>query len=125
MKPPIPPPGRIIREGCVATCEICGSSLKRRWFGLGAVIGCLQPKCWNWHGWSYLPAGRNRPIDLYGAPVKPSYVAPPPPDTFEGPFGTVRMGTCSKCHRTSHVVSQRQSLCPECFSTMAGGRDAG
>lgn len=153
MKPPIPPPCRIIREGgCVGICDICGSSLKRRWFGLGKVIGCLQPKCWNWHGWSYLPAGSNRPIDLYGAPEKLPYagVQPPKPwprgvqrfsdeevysafglptprhyppmppvkaprDTFEGPFGNVRSGTCSKCHRTAHVLSRQQGICPECF----------
>lgn len=78
MKPPIPPPCRIIREGgCSGFCDICGSSLKRSWFGLGKVIGCLQPKCWNWHGWSQLPAGHNRPIDLYGAPEKPPYEVQP------------------------------------------------
>lgn len=80
---PIPPPLRIIREGSVARCHICGSSLKRRWFGLGAAIGCLQPKCWNWHGWSQLPVGSNRPIDLYGAPAKPPPPpAPPPASSF-------------------------------------------
>lgn len=73
VKPPVPPPCRIVREGTIGRCEICGSSLKRRWFGLGSVLGCLQPKCWNWHGWSYLPVGHNRPIDLYGAPEKPQY----------------------------------------------------
>lgn len=77
-QPPIPPPCRIIREGgCAGFCDICGSSLKRRWFGLGAIIGCLQPKCWNWHGWRHLPAGSNRPIDLYGAPEKPPYGVQP------------------------------------------------
>jgi hypothetical protein len=98
-KPPIPPPCRIIREGgCPGVCDICGSSLKRRWFGLGKIIGCLQPKCWNWHGWSHLPAGHNRPIDLYGAPEKPPYrsqlpepkryppmpAVKPPPDRCNG-----------------------------------------
>lgn len=69
---PIPPPLRIIRDGGdPSVCEICGSSLKRRWFGLGRVIGCLQQECWNWHGWTLLPAGTNRPINLYGAPKKP------------------------------------------------------
>lgn len=78
-KPPIPPPCRIIREGGGACfCDICGSSLKRRWFGLGAVIGCLQPKCWNWHGWSLLPVGRKRPPDLYGAPERPHHPPSPP-----------------------------------------------
>lgn len=79
---PIPPPGRILREGCIEICDICGSSLKRRWFGLGAVIGCLQPKCWNWHGWANMPARLNRPIDLYGAPERPA--APPPPPQTKG-----------------------------------------
>jgi len=72
-KPPTPPPGRIICEGTISRCDVCGSSLKRRWFGLGKAIGCLQPKCWNWHGWSSLPAGSNRPIDSYGAPEKPRW----------------------------------------------------
>ena len=78
--PPIPPPGRLRREGSGPdACEICGSSLKRRWFGLGRAIGCLQPKCWNWHGWTLLPANCNRPIDLYGAPKKPAAPPSPPP----------------------------------------------
>lgn len=36
-------------------------------------------------------------------------------DSFEGPFGTVRSGTCEGCHRTSHVLSRRRGLCPECW----------
>jgi hypothetical protein len=75
---PTPPPGRIIREGgSIAQCRICGSSMKRAWFGFGRLLGCIQPKCWNFHGWRALPAGTNRSPDLYGAPRKPP--APPAP----------------------------------------------
>lgn len=76
--PPTPPPSRIIREGgSTCRCDICGSSMKRAWFGLGRLLGCIQPKCWNYHGYRNLPAGMNRSPYLYGAPVKPE--APPAP----------------------------------------------
>jgi hypothetical protein len=80
---PAPPPMRLIRESSVlelrdpSFCRICGSSLKRSWFGLGKVIGCIQSKCWNYYEWTFLPAGVNRSPYLYGAPKKP--LPPPPP----------------------------------------------
>lgn len=73
---PIPPPGRIIRKGgVVGLCPTCGSSQKRAWLGFGRVLGCIQPKCWNYWEWKNLPVGVNPPPGLYGGPVKP----PPPP----------------------------------------------
>lgn len=77
---PIPPPSRIIREGGgTRRCEICHSSVKRRWFGLGRIVGCIQPRCWNYYGYKDLPAGVNPPPDLYGGPVKGSPPPSPPP----------------------------------------------
>jgi hypothetical protein len=110
---PTPPPCRLIKEGGVDFCKTCGSTQKRAWFGLGRVLGCIQPKCWNYYRWRSLPVGVNPPAGLYGGPVKPP--APPaPPDAFYGPFGTVRSGYCSKCQATSHVLSQRDGLCIAC-----------
>lgn len=114
MKPPIPPPCRIIREGgCGGICDICGSSLKRRWFGLGKVIGCLQPKCWNWHGWSHLPVGSNRPSDLYGAPEKPPYVSQLPTPRHYPPMPKVNPPAppaCAICERLKLELSIANKL---------------
>jgi hypothetical protein len=58
-------------------CQTCGSTQKRAWFGLGRVLGCIQPKCWNYYMWRQLPVGVNPPPGLYGGPLKPP--APPAP----------------------------------------------
>ncbi len=46
LKPPEPPPTRILKEGVIPTCHKCGSSLRRRWF---KYTGCIQPKCSNYY----------------------------------------------------------------------------
>jgi hypothetical protein len=71
---------RLIAEGGLqlfgnSFCDICGSSQKKAFFGLGQILGCIQPKCWNYFEWKNLPAGVNKSILLYGAPKKPQ---PPP-----------------------------------------------
>jgi|694.fasta_scaffold59073_3 hypothetical protein len=45
LAPPEPPPCRILREGCIDTCQICGSSIKHNWYG--KKLGCIQPQCSN------------------------------------------------------------------------------
>ncbi len=47
-EPPKPPCSRIIKEGAIGICPKCGSSVKRSFFGLGRVLGCIQPECENY-----------------------------------------------------------------------------
>lgn len=42
---PKPPMSRILKEGVVGTCAMCGSTLYITFFG--KVKGCIQPKCRN------------------------------------------------------------------------------
>lgn len=35
-------------------------------------------------------------------------------DTFNGPFGTVRTGVCTRCFSESHVLSQKRGICIRC-----------
>lgn len=77
---PIPPPGRMIVEGSLPSfCPTCGSTQKHAWFGFGRVLGCIQPKCWNYYRWQSLRVGVNPPAGLYGGPTKPPAPPPPPP----------------------------------------------
>jgi len=49
---PVPPIGRIIREGDEGSknmCSYCGSSFYRKWFGL-RTSHCIQPQCVNYVG---------------------------------------------------------------------------
>ena len=45
--PPKPPPTRIIKEGEIASCKKCGSSVKRNLFF--KELGCRQPECENFY----------------------------------------------------------------------------
>ncbi len=46
---PKPAPNRIIREGSMTLCPVCGSTYvikyKSYWFGIKKIQGCLQPEC--------------------------------------------------------------------------------
>ena len=44
---PFGPPNRILKVGARGTCDDCGSSLKRTFWG--KVVGCIQPKCENYY----------------------------------------------------------------------------
>jgi len=52
-KPPPFPPSRIIKEGTMGSCPQCGSTEVRggllRFFGIGKMIGCIQPECENYY----------------------------------------------------------------------------
>ena len=45
-KKPKPPIGRLIREGSIKFCPVCGSSYITRYkIGIKKIEGCIQPKC--------------------------------------------------------------------------------
>ena len=57
LKRPKPPCCRIVMDYSVSGyCKLCHSSLQRRFkwighiFGIGKVIGCIQPECDNYYG---------------------------------------------------------------------------
>jgi hypothetical protein len=56
LERPKPPCMRLIMDhSCSGICPKCGSSLQRRigWlghiFGIGKVLGCIQPECENYY----------------------------------------------------------------------------
>ena len=49
VKPKRPPCRLIKNENFLDVCNQCGSSNKRLLFGLGPVVGCIQPKCDNFY----------------------------------------------------------------------------
>jgi hypothetical protein len=49
MEKPKPPIGRRINDWIAPPmCNVCGSSMKRKWFGL-KTLGCIHPKCTNYY----------------------------------------------------------------------------
>lgn len=48
-KKPRCPLGSLLKEGTLGTCPDCGSTEKRKWFGLGSKIGCIQAGCDNYY----------------------------------------------------------------------------
>ena len=50
-KPPKPPLDRIIRDHSIGTCPLCGSTEQRKYqfFGVGKIIGCINPDCKNYY----------------------------------------------------------------------------
>ena len=46
---PIQPIIRIIREGTIGDCPVCGSTTIKRFIFFGMSIGCIQPKCKNYY----------------------------------------------------------------------------
>lgn len=66
-RPPTPPMTRMVGLG--GCCPKCGSSEKRAWFGLGRVLGCIQPECDKYYG--HRRVGSN--------PLPPTGLKPMPP----------------------------------------------
>lgn len=50
MEPPKPPLCRLIREGTIGDCPICGSTTEKRFnfFRVGKSMGCIHPDCSNY-----------------------------------------------------------------------------
>jgi ssDNA-binding Zn-finger/Zn-ribbon topoisomerase 1 len=46
---PTPPPSRLIREGTVGDCLMCGSTTVKRFIWFGRKIGCINPDCPNYY----------------------------------------------------------------------------
>lgn len=46
--PPKFPLSRVIREGTIGTCKICGSTENKKYVFFGKSIGCINEECENY-----------------------------------------------------------------------------
>jgi hypothetical protein len=89
--PPFPPfpPSRLLREGSLEICPMCGSSMmSRRWWLFGPRPGCIQTLCHNYGG--IRPTGQNPPPTPGFRPAPPP-PPPPPPSQRTGFAGRTRL----------------------------------